>query len=158
MVCDRCDGCPGFAAAESVGATADDERVQPSDARDLSYLHCPFLNPADFLHAYTWLTPPPPAPVKRLPILVRSRAQQLTAGDQGALAEWEQRGFTAIERDVWLAAGLGRYESHIADQCRLLELTPAMLAGHLDGRRIAERLRSGETAASIAARLLDNTA
>jgi hypothetical protein len=124
--------------------------------RDLTYLHCPFLDPANYALALAFLTPPP-APRPRVVLVAAPRPPRLTTADLVAQSEWEQRGFTDAERDVWLAHGLGRYQAHIAEQCRRLGVQPPALHEVVHGRRIAERLRGGESVEGVIALLREET-
>lgn len=134
----------------------DVEADQADAEADLSYLHCPFLNPADFIAARAQLAVPRRS--RRLLFVPVAAPVRLTARDLAALAEWEQRGFTEHERDVWLVNGLGRYQSHIAEQCLKFEITPGMLNHPLDGRTVGHWIRSGESVPSVYARLVNASA
>lgn len=79
--------------------------------------------------------------------------ERLTSQDRQALDEWSTRGFTELERLVWQNHGLGRFDAARAEQCRLYGITPPMLYVEVDGQRIGSRLRGGESAASVRARL-----
>lgn len=120
------------------------------DGRDLSYLHCQFLDPADYLAARAWLTWTPPRQPKPLPVRVRLPSRP----EQQALLEWSRRyGFDDDQRRQWVAAGLSSFEAHVAEQCVRVGLTPADLSRVVDGRRVAWWLRSGESAGTVHARL-----
>lgn len=70
-------------------------------------------------------------------------------------SEWEQRGISRSERQQWLDAGLRRGEFRIADQCRLADIAPDNLPLKVSGRTVLARLRDGETATSVWARIQD---
>lgn len=126
------------------------------DQRDLSYLHCPFLDPAAYTQADAALVVEAPAP--RPPVLRRQPVAALSPRDEAALATWAPRGFTETERDAWLAAGLSRYEAHLAEQCVAAGITVADLYRTVDGRTVKHWIRSGEAVGSVRARILNATA
>lgn len=125
------------------------------DQRDLSYLHCPFLDPAVFIEARAWLALP--ATWWKPPVRIRP-APPPPPWEQAALATWTERGFTELERDVWLAAGLSRFEAHLAEQCIRAGITVADLYREVDGRLVRHWLRSGESVDAVRARLWNATA
>jgi len=111
--------------------------------RDTSYLHHPFLDPADYQRALAFLAPPTP---RRRPIVLPPRRHiryELTAIDLGAHAGWDECGFTDVERDMWIEHGLSRYDAHIAEQCHRLGLPAAALLLRFDAprRRTSSRRR-----------------
>ena len=69
------------------------------------------------------------------------------------LARWEANGFTAVERDVWLEAGLKARELLLAEAVRRQRIRPDELRRTMQGRTALEYLRSGESVAQVYARL-----
>lgn len=129
----------------------DDSEVSYELGSAASWLLDPFLDPVIFALVMRplgpahrkLLRPPPPLPVPK----------PLAPWERVALEEWARFGFSQSDADVWMAHGLGRFDAHIAEQSLRYAVTPSMLDHVVDGRRIGERLRSGETAASVAALL-----
>ncbi|MET3805796.1 hypothetical protein ABIB25_002800 [Nakamurella sp. UYEF19] len=68
-------------------------------------------------------------------------------------AAWEQRGISAEDREVWVAAGLRLTEADLADRCLSADITPAELSMKLSGRTTLQRLRDGEASTSVWARI-----
>lgn len=66
---------------------------------------------------------------------------------------WAKLWFDQAARAAWVDAGLGQHQASVAQQCCEAGLKPADLATRVDGSRIVERLRGGETVASVVARL-----
>jgi hypothetical protein len=64
--------------------------------------------------------------------------------------EWKFRGFTEIEQDVWMDAGLRAGQAKWAGELRDSGLKPADLRINLHGWTIIDRLRQGEGAAAVA--------
>ncbi len=112
---------------------------------------------------------PTPATAERVPASVRGRTTSVARpavptpraatespaeNDVEAFASaWERRGFSVSDRDDWVAAGLSGAESGLADQCVIAGLCPDELPKLLSGRTALQRLRGGESATSVWARL-----
>ena len=124
------------------------------DGRDQSYLTDPFLDPANM----AWLYKPLPKPKPQWP-RERYREPKITEADRHAWSEWEARGFTSVERDVWIEAGLGRFDYVIATLCRDAGLTPDDLRRKVDGQLVVQLLRSSSwSPAAMSAYLRTETA
>jgi hypothetical protein len=121
------------------------------------YLHAPFLDPAVYLEALRLLEPKPQPRALRMPTGRLSAREEALRGQETAVvhAAWTERGFTDVERDVWIEAGIRRHDAHIAEQCVRFGLTPAMLDLNVQGRKARFWLRSGESVTAVRARLLE---
>jgi len=64
--------------------------------------------------------------------------------------EWKLRGFSELERDVWMAAGLRAGQARWAADLRDGGLSPTDLGVDLHGWRVVDRLQRGEGAAAVA--------
>lgn len=71
--------------------------------------------------------------------------------------EWAQHLLDPEDRRRWQDAGLRPYESNLAARCIEYAITPDMLFLRLSGVTLLERLRSGESIASVWARLQEAT-
>jgi len=80
--------------------------------------------------------------------------QQTDASPTFELSEWMLRGFSEVERDVWLAGGLRRGQAKVAAEARDHGLDAADLGRNLSGWTVAARLRRGEGGAAVARLLL----
>lgn len=80
--------------------------------------------------------------------------QQTDASPTFELSEWMLRGFSEVERDVWLAGGLRPGQAKVAAEARAHGLDPADLGRNLNGWTVAARLRRGEGGAAVARLLL----
>lgn len=121
------------------------------------YLHAPFLDPAVYLEALRLLEPKPQPRAMRMPAPRLSAREQALRGQEAAVvqAAWTERGFTDVERDVWIEAGIRRHDAHIAELCVRFGVTPTMLDIEVQGRQARFWLRSGESVTAVRARLLD---
>jgi hypothetical protein len=121
------------------------------------YLHVPFLDPAVYLEALRLLEPKPQPRAVRMPTRPLSAREEALRGQETAVvhAAWTERGFTDVERDVWIAAGIRRHDAHIAEQCVRFGLTPGMPDLNVQGRKARFWLRSGESVTAVRARLLE---
>nr|WP_172832256.1 hypothetical protein [Nakamurella panacisegetis] len=68
-------------------------------------------------------------------------------------AEWERRGISPADQEIWLANGLRPSESGVADRCRSADIAPTDLGKKLSGRTALQRLRDGEASTSVWARI-----
>lgn len=75
--------------------------------------------------------------------------------EAAALAGWIRRDFSEEEFLRWKSAGLAIDESALADQCRIAGIEPDQLALVLSGRSALQRLRGGEGATSVWARIAE---
>lgn len=64
--------------------------------------------------------------------------------------DWAFRGFTEVERDVWLAAGLRPGQARSAATLRDVGLTPQDLDTTISGWTVRERILQGEGPAEVA--------
>ncbi len=121
------------------------------------YLHAPFLDPAVYLEALRLLEPKPQPRALRVPAPRLSARQQELRWQEAAVvqAAWTERGFTDVERDVWIAAGIRRHDAHIAEQCVRFDMAPSMLDLEVQGRKARFWLRSGASVTAVRARLLE---
>ncbi len=121
------------------------------------YLHAPFLDPAIYLEALRLLQPKPQPRALRVPAPQLSGREQKLLRQESAVAEaaWTERGFTDVDRDVWLAAGIRRHDAHIAEQCVRFGVTPSMLDIEAQGRKARVWFRRGESVTAVRARLLE---
>lgn len=121
------------------------------------YLHAPFLDPALYLEALRLLEPKPQPRVPRMPTRRLSAREETLREQETAVvhAAWTDRGFTDVERDVWIQAGIRRHDAHLAEQCVRFGVTPAMLETEVQGRKARFWLRSGESVTAVRARLLE---
>lgn len=71
--------------------------------------------------------------------------------------EWAQHLLDPEDRRRWQDAGLRPYESNLAARCIEYAITPDMLSLRHSGVTLLERLRSGESIASVWARLHEAT-
>lgn len=79
-------------------------------------------------------------------------AQELKAD-----GEWARHLLDTDDRRRWQDAGMRPYESSLAAQCIEYAITPDMLSLRLCGVTLLERLRSGESVASVWARVQEAT-
>jgi superfamily II DNA or RNA helicase len=82
--------------------------------------------------------------------IFRSGSSENVGSDQLPADVWIARGFTTAERERWLSAGLGFGDAATATSCISVGLSPADLRLKVDGRRVAIRLREGESAGVMA--------
>lgn len=75
--------------------------------------------------------------------------------EAAALAGWMRREFTEEEFLRWQSGGLAIDESALADQCRIAGIEPDQLSLVLSGRSALQRLRGGEGATSVWARIAE---
>lgn len=83
---------------------------------------------------------------------VEQQWSQASAGDAAPAfeyEEWKLRGFTEVERDVWLDAGLRASQAKWAAELRDGGLRPADLQTDLHGWKVIDRLRCGEGAVAV---------
>lgn len=83
---------------------------------------------------------------------VEQQWAQVSAGDAAAafeFEEWKLRGFTDVERDVWMDAGIRAGQAKWAAELRDGGLRPADLQTDLNGWKVIERLQRGEGAAAV---------
>lgn len=64
--------------------------------------------------------------------------------------EWKVRGFSEIDRDAWIAAGLRASQGRLAAELREAGLQPTDLATELYGWKVIDRLTRGEGATGVA--------
>jgi len=57
----------------------------------------------------------------------------------------------------WRAAGLGRHDRHIIEQCQRHGLTPQDVRVRVDGQTVASRLKNGESISSVRSRIAQAT-
>jgi hypothetical protein len=57
----------------------------------------------------------------------------------------------------WRAAGLGRHDRHIIEQCQRHGLTPQDVRVRVDGQTVASRLKNGESLSSVRSRIAQAT-
>ena len=69
------------------------------------------------------------------------------------LLNWLARGFGVEDVRWWCRAGLSVEDWLLADACAQARLLPEDLTIRISGRRVLSRLRAGEPAASVMARL-----
>lgn len=81
----------------------------------------------------------------------------LAAREFKADGDWAQHLLDPDDRRRWQDAGLRPYESNLAARCIEYRITPDMLSLRLSGVTLLERLRSGESIASVWARLQEAT-
>lgn len=67
--------------------------------------------------------------------------------------EWRRRGLSGEEQARWITAGLRPTEAVLAEQCRSAEIEPEQLSRRVSGQTALSRLRGGEPATSVWARL-----
>lgn len=99
------------------------------------------------------------------PRTATSRHRSSSINPQAALAaqelktdgEWAQHLLDPDDRRRWQDAGLRPYESNLAAQCIEYAITPDVLSLRLSGVTLLERLRSGESVASVWARVQEAT-
>lgn len=103
-----------------------------------------------------------PAPVSRMPappVPAAAAPPTSTVEPEPTLEvptdepDWQRRGIDADQRDRWLLAGLKPTESVLAEQCLLAGIDPDQLARRVSGQTALSRLRGGEPATSVWARL-----
>jgi hypothetical protein len=84
----------------------------------------------------------------------RSRRADATVHEQDALASQlaAQAAASALAAQ-WRAAGLGRHDRHIIEQCQRHGLTPQDVRRRVDGQTIASRLKNGESISSVRSRI-----
>jgi hypothetical protein len=88
----------------------------------------------------------------------RSRRANATVHEQDALASQlaAQAAASALAAE-WRAAGLGRHDRHIIEQCQRHGLTPQDVRRRVDGQTIASRLKNGESISSVRSRIAQAT-
>ena len=88
----------------------------------------------------------------------RSRRANAAVHEQDALASQlaAQAAASALAAE-WRAAGLGRHDRHIIEQCQRQGLTPQDVRRRVDGQTIASRLKNGESISSIRSRVAQAT-
>jgi hypothetical protein len=88
----------------------------------------------------------------------RSRRENTTVHEQDALASQlaAQAAASALAAE-WRAAGLGRHDRHIIEQCQRHGLTPQDVRVRVDGQTIASRLKNGESISSVRSRIAQAT-
>ena len=84
----------------------------------------------------------------------RSRRANATVHEHDALASQlaAQAAASALAAE-WRAAGLGRHDRHIIEQCQRHGLTPQDVRVRVDGQTIASRLKNGESISSVRSRI-----
>jgi hypothetical protein len=84
----------------------------------------------------------------------RSRRANATVHEEDALASQlaAQAAASALAAE-WRAAGLGRHDRHIIEQCQRHGLTPQDVRVRVDGQTIASRLKNGESISSVRSRI-----
>lgn len=83
---------------------------------------------------------------------VEQRWAQASSDDAAPAFEfedWKLRGFTEVERDVWIDAGLRAGQAKWAAELRDSGLLPAELQTNLHGWKVIDRLQRGEGAAAV---------
>lgn len=83
---------------------------------------------------------------------VEQQWAQVSTGDATAafeFEEWKLRGFTDVERDVWMDAGIRAGQAKWAAELRDGGLRPVDLQTDLNGWTVIERLQRGEGAAAV---------
>lgn len=122
--------------------------------RDTTYLHHPFLDPADYQRALLYLKPRRSARTLPRPSAPRPDVSWVDdLFEKVGLEEWHQHGFTDADRDMWVQYGLSRYNAALASHCLSLGLPPAALQLPLEGELVADHLRRGVPAEVVLARL-----
>ena len=88
----------------------------------------------------------------------RSHRANATVHEQDALASQlaAQAAASALAAE-WRAAGLGRHDRHIIEQCQRHGLTPQDVRVRVDGQTIASRLKNGESISSVRSRIAQAT-
>jgi hypothetical protein len=88
----------------------------------------------------------------------RSRRANATVHEREALASQlaVQAAASALAAE-WRAAGLGRHDRHIIEQCQRHGLTPQDVRIRVDGQTIASRLKNGESISSVRSRIAQAT-
>ncbi|WP_196073083.1 translation initiation factor IF-2 N-terminal domain-containing protein [Nakamurella alba] len=93
-------------------------------------------------------------PVPRIPSPRTSpENDRATAPEVDHDPQWRRRGLTQDQQAEWLAAGLLPSEAGLADQCTVADIEPDDLRIVLSGRSALQRLRGGESATSVWARI-----
>jgi hypothetical protein len=88
----------------------------------------------------------------------RSRRANATVHEQDALAsQLAAHAAASALAAEWRAAGLGRHDRHIIDQCQRHGLTPQDVRRRVDGQTIASRLKNGESISSVRSRIAQAT-
>lgn len=85
---------------------------------------------------------PPPAP----------QASEIPVADP----DWARRGIDPTQRESWIKAGLKPTDAALAEQCVTAGIQPDQLSLRLSGQSALGRLRGGEPATSVWARLQEN--
>lgn len=84
---------------------------------------------------------------------IQQQWADLSVGDAShafEFEEWKLRGFSDVERDVWLSAGLRAGQARWAAELRDAGLSPSDLSFTLHGWPVVERLQRGEGARAVA--------
>jgi hypothetical protein len=88
---------------------------------------------------------------------VEQRWADLAGGDAShalEFEEWKFRGFSDVERDVWMASGLRAGQARWAAELRDGGLSPTDLEVELHGWKVVDRLQRGEGAKAVARMLI----
>ncbi|MGA8247098.1 MAG: translation initiation factor IF-2 N-terminal domain-containing protein [Nocardioides sp.] len=83
----------------------------------------------------------------------RPRGRYASSESRRTLTEWDRNWIEAEERREWINAGIGHDDGRIAGQLKERGITPDDLLLRIDGIRVNDRLRGGESIGSIVARL-----
>jgi hypothetical protein len=83
----------------------------------------------------------------------RPRGRYASSESRRSLTAWEEHWIDGEERREWMNAGLGPDDGRIAGQLKDRGIKPDDLLLRVDGVRLNERLRGGESIGSIVARL-----
>lgn len=68
---------------------------------------------------------------------------------------WVRNLMAPEDKSSWMEAGLGPDDGDLAQRCLAAGLVPADLMIRVDGRQCGERLRGGESVASVWARITE---
>jgi hypothetical protein len=143
---------PAHAAPPARAAQAAKPPAPPPRATPASLLN-PFMVGSQGPAAHP-PAPKPPAPKVQFPSLAPAAAPA-PAPAVPEVDQWARRGIDPDEREAWVAAGLRPEEAGLADQCRIAGINPVDLQLRLSGRTAVHRLRGGESATSVWARIQD---
>lgn len=83
----------------------------------------------------------------------RPRGRYASSESRRPFTAWDEAWIDDEERREWIAVGLGPDDGRTAGQLKERGVTPDDLLLRIDGRRVNERLRGGESVGSIVARL-----